>query len=66
MCHVHEVWGDRDRLLAMQRFRDAFLEGGFTLEAFQEIFCMFDEECQYGYNRDLNRNFQQIYFQTDF
>lgn len=39
-----EVWGDRDRLLVMKRFRDAFLEGGFTLQAFQEIFSIFDAD----------------------
>jgi len=39
-----QVWGDRDRLLVMQRFRNAFLEGGFTLDNFQEIFSMFDED----------------------
>jgi len=39
-----QVWGDRDRLLVMQRFRIAFLEGGFTLDNFQEIFSMFDED----------------------
>jgi len=39
-----EVWGDRDRLLVTKRFRDAFLEGGFTLQAFQDIFSIFDAD----------------------
>jgi len=37
-----EVWADRDRLLVMKRFRSAFLQGGFTLQAFQDIFAIFD------------------------
>jgi len=39
-----QVWGDRDRLLVMQRFRDAFLGGGFTVKSIQDIFNMFDED----------------------
>jgi len=39
-----EVWGDRDRLLVMKRFRNAFLEGGFTVQAFQDIFSIFDAD----------------------
>lgn len=39
-----QVWADRDRLLVMHRFRDAFLGGGFTIKSIQEIFNMFDED----------------------
>lgn len=39
-----EVWADRDRLLVMRRFRSAFLQGGFTLRAFQDIFAVFDSD----------------------
>eukprot|EP00928_Gymnodinium_smaydae_P027661 TRINITY_DN21316_c0_g1_i1.p1 TRINITY_DN21316_c0_g1~~TRINITY_DN21316_c0_g1_i1.p1 ORF type:complete len:597 (-),score=62.56 TRINITY_DN21316_c0_g1_i1:81-1808(-) len=38
------VWSDRDRLLVMHRFREAFAEGGFTTAAIQEIFSIFDED----------------------
>lgn len=38
------VWADRDRLLVIKRFRSAFLEGGFSLQSFQEIFSVFDED----------------------
>jgi len=37
-----EVWADRDRLLVMKRFRSAFLQGGFTLRALQDVFAIFD------------------------
>merc|ERR1719272_1835546 len=37
-----EVWSDRDRLLVMKRFRNAFLQGGFTLRALQDVFAIFD------------------------
>jgi hypothetical protein len=39
-----EVWNDRDRLLVIKRFRGAFLQGGFTVQAFQDIFAMFDTD----------------------
>jgi hypothetical protein len=39
-----QVWSDRDRLLVMQRFRTAFLGGGFTVRSVQTIFNMFDED----------------------
>eukprot|EP00928_Gymnodinium_smaydae_P015411 TRINITY_DN15696_c0_g3_i1.p1 TRINITY_DN15696_c0_g3~~TRINITY_DN15696_c0_g3_i1.p1 ORF type:complete len:582 (-),score=50.89 TRINITY_DN15696_c0_g3_i1:86-1777(-) len=39
-----QVWNDRDRLLVMHRFREAFNEGGFTVAAVQEIFQVFDED----------------------
>jgi voltage-gated potassium channel len=39
-----EVWSDRDHLLVMKRFRDAFLEGGLTMEGFRDIFSIFDED----------------------
>merc|ERR1719379_374906 len=37
-----QVWNDRDRLLVMKRFRNAFLQEGFTLKSFQDIFSVFD------------------------
>lgn len=39
-----EVWNQRDRLLVMHRFRNAFLEVGFNLFDFQRIFEAFDDD----------------------
>merc|ERR1712178_516749 len=39
-----QVWEDRDRLPVMKRFRNAFLQEGLTLQTFQEIFSIFDED----------------------
>lgn len=39
-----EVWSDRDRLLAVERFRSAFAQGGLTLQALKDIFAIFDED----------------------
>lgn len=39
-----QVWGDRDRLLLVQRMRDAFAQGGFNAEVVSEIFGVFDED----------------------
>lgn len=39
-----QVWGDRDRLLLMQRLRDAFLHGGFTPQAIHAIMQLFDQD----------------------
>merc|ERR1719221_2317838 len=39
-----EVWSDRDRLLAVERFRTAFAQGGLTLQAMKDIFETFDED----------------------
>jgi hypothetical protein len=39
-----EVWDDRDRILVIKRFRDAFLTGGFSVKVFEEIFAIFDED----------------------
>lgn len=38
------VWADRDRLLVIKRFRGAFLEGGFTLQSFENVFRIFDKD----------------------
>merc|ERR1712217_555210 len=39
-----QVWDDRDRLLVMKRFRSAFLQGGFSAQAFEDVFRIFDED----------------------
>jgi len=39
-----QVWGDRDRLLVMRRFRDAFLLEGYTAIAVQDLFLAFDAD----------------------
>lgn len=39
-----EVWSDRDRLLAVERFRSAFAQGGLRLQALKDIFGIFDED----------------------
>mmetsp|Transcript_42205 Transcript_42205/g.78549 ORF Transcript_42205/g.78549 Transcript_42205/m.78549 type:complete len:582 (+) Transcript_42205:82-1827(+) len=38
------AWADRDRLLVIKRFRGAFLEGGFSLQTFQHVFSVFDQD----------------------
>lgn len=39
-----EVWADRDRLLVIKRFRGAFVQGGFTLQGFHDLFAIFDAD----------------------
>jgi hypothetical protein len=39
-----QVWADRDRLLLIQRIRDAFLDGGFNSKSISDIFQLFDSD----------------------